>query len=261
MMKLRYYTSEALEHLRQTIIDRLDWYYAPTGPLSSNGPLGGMRESQLVAPMLSDQLILDTKQPSKTDVDNALLVYSALSELTPHQASIERMWVYLCHSDCPRYVATRWLNRRPDKEEDAVREVQNHFFAVGNRALIRDNGLSRLWWLGKIAHDVAHKNPREFLTILLHRQDVRSALIERPAVSMNRRVLRGIYLVMREHWTDRGSDSPLFEREAFRSWMVALNRRGGVVLLDALAEQPLHRLLREEADQALTRLRPDPQSD
>lgn len=261
MTKLLYYTSETLEHLRQTIINRLDWYYAPTGPLSSSAPLGGMRESQLAAPMLADKLILDIKQPSKKDVDNALLVYDALSGLTSHQASIERMWVYLCHSDCPRYVTTRWLNRRPEKDEDAVREVRNHFFAVGNRALIRDNGVSRLWWLGKIAHDVAPENPHEFLTILLHRQDVRSALIERPSVSMNRRVLHGIYLVMREHWADSGADSPLFEREAFRSWMVALNRRGGVVLLDALTEQTLHRLLREEADQALTRLRPDPQSD
>ena len=251
MTKLHYYTSETLENLRRTIIKRLDWYYAPTGPLSSNASLGGMRESQLAAPMLADKLISDTKQPSKTDVDNALLVYNALSGLTSHQASIERMWVYLCHSDCPQYVATRWLNRRPDKDEDAVREVRNHFFAVGNRALIRDNGVSRLWWLGKIAHDVASENPHEFLTILLHRQDVRSALIERPSVSMNRRVLRGIYLVMQEQWTDSGTDSPLFEREAFRSWMVALNRRGGVVLLDALSEQPLHRLLHEEADQAL----------
>ena len=251
MTKLRYYTSETLEHLRQTIISRLDWYYAPTGPLPSSASLGSMRESQLAEPMLADKLILDTKQPSKTDVDNALLVYDALSGLTSHQASIERMWVYLCHSDCPRYVATRWINRRPEKDEDAVREVRNHFFAVGNRALIRDNGVSRLWWLGKIAHDVAPDNPHEFLTILLHRQDVRSALIERPSVSMNRRVLRGIYLVMREHWAGSGADSPLFEREAFRSWMVALNRRGGVILLDALAEQPLHRLLREEAEWAL----------
>jgi hypothetical protein len=180
-----------------------------------------------------------------TDVDNALLVYESLSELTPHQASIERMWVYLCHCDCPQYVASRWLDRRPEKNEDAVREVRNHFFAVGNRALIRDNGVSRLWWLGKIAHDVDPENPREFLAILLHRQDVRSALIERPSVSMNRRVLRGIYDVMREHWADGGA---LFERETFRSWMVALNRRGGVTLLDALPEEKLGRLLREEAE-------------
>ena len=248
MTRLRYYTSKALEELRRTIADHLDWYYAPDGPTPVFISSTEVRESRLAAPALAGRLVMDTKQPPRTDVDNALLVYESLSELTPHQASIERMWVYLCHCDCQQYVASRWLSQRPEKDEDAVREVRNHFFAVGNRALIRDNGVSRLWWLGKIAHDVDPDNPREFLTILLHRQDVRSALIERPTVSMNRRVLRGIYDVMREQWADGGA---LFAREAFRSWMVALNRRGGVTLLDALPEKALGRLLREEAERVL----------
>lgn len=247
MTRLRYYTTDALEMLRRTVADRLDWYYAPVGelPLPS---LGGFRESKVEAPVLADRLAMDATRPSATDVDNALLVYGALSALSPHQASIERMWVYLCHCDCPQYVAARWLNRRPNKEEDAVREVRNHFFAVGNRALVRDNGVSRLWWLGRLAHDVAPDEPQEFLTILLHRQDVRSALIERPSVSRNRGLLRGIYAVMREHWADGGA---LFERDAFRRWMAALDRRGGVVLLDALPGEALWMLLREEADRAV----------
>lgn len=247
MTRLRYYTSEALENLRSTIAERLDWYYAPEGPPPSVG-LGGVRESRLAAPYLAERLKMDAKRPSKTDVDNALIVYDALSELTPHQASIERMWTYLCHSDCPQYAAARWLEPRPEEDESAVRKVRNHFFARGDRALIRDNAVSRLWWLGKIAHDADPDNPREFLTILLHRQDVRSALIERPAVSMNQRVLRGIYAVMQEHWSDGGA---LFERTPFRSWMTALNRRGGVILLDALPKKQLLALLREEADRAL----------
>lgn len=248
MMQLRYYTTEALETLRGTIANRLDWYYEPNCelPLPS---LGGFRESKVEAPMLASRLVMDETRPHATDVDNALLVYDSMSDLTPHQASIERMWSYLCHCDCPQYVAARWLNRRPDSEEDAVRRVRNHFFAVGNRALIRDNGVSRLWWLGKIAHDVDPDDPRGFLTILLHRQDVRSALIERPSVSRNLLVLREIYAVMREHWTDGGA---LFEREIFRKWMTSLDRRGGVVLLDSLAGvDSLGPLLREEADHAV----------
>ena len=65
---------------------------------------------------------------------------------------------------------------------------------------------------------------------------------------MNVRVLKGIYSVMLEHWNNGGE---LFQREQFRSWMVALNRRGGVVLLDALPEEALSRLLREEAERAM----------
>ena len=248
MTQLLYYTSETLEYLRSTVIERLDWYFAPEGPCPALVRPSGTRDTRLLAPALAGRLAIDAKNPSKSDVDNAISVFNALSGLTSHQASIERMWTWVCHCDCPAYVARRWLADRPKKEEDAVRKVENHFFAVGNRALIRDNGVSRLWWLGKIAHDVSPDDPREFLEILLHRQDVRSALIERPSVSMNRRVLHGIFSVMREQWANGGK---LFKREAFRSWMVALNRRGGVVLLDALPEQELERLLREEADNAL----------
>ena len=249
MSQLRYYTVAALEELRQTIHQHLDWYYAPTGELPNFVLPPGVRDSQLTAPALAGRLKTDPHSAPSTDVDNALAVYESLPALTVHQASIERMWAHLCHCDCPQYVAERWLNRRPEKEEDAVREVRNHFFAIGNRALIRDNGVSRLWWLGKIASEVDKENPRQFLTILLHRQDVRSALIERPSVSMNRKVLRSIYTIMKEHWSGGGA---LFERETFRSWMVALNRRGGVVLLDALPNDTLGSLLSEEAESAIT---------
>ncbi len=202
-------------------------------------------------PVLADRLTMDGAVPSDTDPENAAVVYGALSELTPHQASMERVWAWLCHCDCPQYVAWRWLGDRPDEPDIALRKVTNHFFARGNRAVIRDNGVSRLWWLGRIAHDVDPNEPGRFLELLLHRQDVRSALIERPAVSMNRRVLKVIYETMRDHALEGPEDSKLFKREAFRSWMVALNRRGGVVLLDALPDNALARLVREEAERAV----------
>ncbi len=191
------------------------------------------------------------------DAENAMLIWKALTKLTPQQAADERLWVYLCHEQCAQYVKRRWLGKRPKKDEDAVREVRNHFFVNGNRGLIRDNGVSRLWWLGFIAHNVDDEQPRRFLDILLHRQDVRSALIERPSVSMNVHVLRGVYAVMREHWNEgegkplEDSKPSLFQREIFRDWMIGLNRRGGVVLLDALPEKDLGALLRQEAERAI----------
>lgn len=248
MTQLCYYTTDALEELRSKVVNNLDWYYAPKDAPPQLDTLNENRATTVSSPNLGTKLVVDAQRPHTTDVVNALAVYQALSGLTAHQAAIERMWAFLCHCDCPKYVTSRWLSSRPREHEDAVREVHNHFFAKGNRALIRDNGVSRLWWLGKIAHDVDPEDPRKFLTILLHRQDVRSALIERPSISMNRRVLRAIYEVMKNHWENGGA---LFERQKFRSWMVALNRRGGVVLLDSLSDDLLANLLREEADRIL----------
>ncbi len=49
-------------------------------------------------------------------------------------------------------------------------------------------------------------------------------------------------------WVD---DVRLFKRETFRNWMIRLNRRGGVALLDALPEPALLDLVQKEAGKAL----------
>ena len=116
MTNLRYYTTEVVEDLRTRIAEHLDWYYLPQGRPPSAASVGGLRESTLTAPALAEQLVTDTGRPSSTDVENALIVYEYLSRLTPHQASIERMWVYLCHCDCSQYVTARWLSPNPPKE-------------------------------------------------------------------------------------------------------------------------------------------------
>lgn len=249
MPQLKYYTVQAVKDLWDNVPKQLDTYYGSSDLYFGKPIEGNTRKSSLQVPTFS-HLQVSAADPSSTDSDNALIVYQELKELTLHQASDGRFWVYLCHHVYPQYVSGRWLKKRHKDNHVAIQSVRNHFFVQGNRALIRDNGLSRLWWLGKIASDVAPESPGEFLKILLHRQDVRSALIERPSVSMNIRVLKVIYEVMREHWYD---ESKLFERENFRSWMRALNRRGGICLLDALPNDMLGNLVREEAEATLAK--------
>ena len=249
MPQLRYYTVQAVKDLWDSVPKQLDTYYEPSDLYLGEPIEEKTRKSNLKVPTFS-HLKISVSDPSGTDSDNAIIVYQDLKELTLHQASDGRLWVYLCHHVYPQYVRGRWLRKRHQDNHVAIQSVRNHFFVQGNRALIRDNGVSRLWWLGKIASDVAPESPEEFLEILLHRQDVRSALIERPSVSMNIRVLTAIYRVMREHWLD---GSKLFEREKFRSWMRKLNRRGGICLLDALPDDMLDSLVREEAEATLAK--------
>ena len=247
MTRLKYYTTSAVTRLRDSVEARLDWYYDPraivANPLVTSPET--VRQSRIDLPKLDGGLILPDGAPGAADQESALKLYDSLRTLTPQQASDERLWVHLCHAECPEYVTKRWLLPRPEDDKHAAQKVRTHFFARDNRGLIRDNGLSRLWWLGFIAHEVEPGDPHAFLGRLLHRQDVRSALIERPSVSMNRRVLRAINAVMRTYWEE---DSRLFERDCFRSWMIGLNRRGGVVLLDALHDESLDDLLESEAN-------------
>ena len=248
MSKLKYYTLESVENLRQKIQSHLEWYYEKEDIVPNLSPLGGIRESRLELPQFNLKLVVDSSKPSSNDPENALVVYEALNSLTPHQASLECLWVYLSHCVCDDYVRKRWLARRPSDDAKAVKKIENHFFAKGSRALIRDNGVSRLWWLGKTAHEIASKDTGQCLQVLLYRQDVRSALLERPSISMNTRVLRGIYKILLKDWQ---AEQELFVRATFRDWMKALNRRGGVILLDSLPDRELEELLRLEAEKAL----------
>lgn len=245
-MKVRYFTEISVERLRSEAQNHLDTYYSGED-LAKLASMDAVRDSRVDMIYFADRLTY-TEPVSDTDVENALCVFDALKSLTPQQAADERLWVYLCHTDCADYVRWRWLGDRPVSDDEALSRVLNHFFARDNRALIRDNGISRLWWLGHIAHRIDSENPRQFLEVVLHRQDVRSALLERPSVAMNERVLRSIYEVMLEHWQ---SGRELFQRETFRRWMVGLNRRGGVILLDALDSSQLDELVRDEASVAL----------
>lgn len=249
---IRYLTGKAVEGLRQKIGEHLEWYYDPGNVESPIRLLQEeWRETRIEIESLAERLKIEGTKPSDNDAENALIMYEALSVLTPWQAIDERFWVWLTHFECAEYIAKRWLGSRPKDSKKAIKQVENHFFARDSRAMIRDNGVSRLWWLGYIAHKVYSDEPNLFLEIVLHRQDVRSALIERPSVSMNTEVLTGIFDVMREHWQDGGQQAPLFKREVFRAWMVSLNRRGGLVLMDALQKKPLMKLLRDEAEIAL----------
>ena len=250
MKQLHYFTLEAVEGLRRDVEERLDWYYDPNVGFPWSPLPSSLRDARIAIEPLADRLV---REGSRSDPENALLVHDTLPDLTPHQASDERFWVYLTHFECASYVAHRWLGERPDDLERATRRARNHFFARDARGLIRDCGISRLWWLGRIARVTHPDDPLLFLQIVLHRQDVRSALIERPSVSLNPRALQEIFGIMRRHWESHGQEekAPIFQREVFRAWMRGLNRHGGVVALDALPPKELRKILDGEAEQAI----------
>ena len=249
MNVVRYYSEEAVDELLGKIGDQKESYLGRTTSFSSLRASNPVRVTNIPSGRLTNVLKTKGRRPERHDGSNALVVYRALTKLTPHQASDRRLWTYLCHNDCSTYVATRWLGGSSTSTRDVTQDIYNHFFVHGNRGLVRDNGVSRLWWLGYIAHHVDPGEPERFLDVLLFRQDPRSALIERPSVSRNYRVLKAIYRVMKKDFDTK--ERCLFVRETFRNWMKGLNRQGGVVLLDALPDSRLDRLVKREAERAL----------
>ena len=259
MATLRYYSRMAVAALSRRAKANLVWYAKPLPPAPETPDVDlTVLDSQIEFDpgTLAAALKIGQGTTENSDPSCSVKVYRALSQLRPLQAADGRLWAYLCHQEVPDYVAQRWpLNAAEGggtQEEREVRHVLNHYFVSDSRSLIRSNALSRLWWMGYIADQVDSRDPWTFLEILTGRgrTDLRSEILERPSMSMNIHVLSGIYQVLRAEWDAHGGTDAgrLFQRSVYRAWLQGINRRGGVVLLDALSESALRDLLVEEAD-------------
>ena len=156
------------------------------------------------------QTLVDSECNTKSDASDSLAVYAMLNHLTPQQASDERLWVGLTHFDMYEYVRKRWRSAfREGTPKDAMaRYVRDHWFVAGARGFYRDNGVSRLWWMGKILTNIARETdlaPSTVGQLLLRRADVRANLIERSSTASNIPVASEIVLTL-EHFVETEKD-------------------------------------------------------
>ena len=189
---------------------------------------------------LVDKIKMPTENENY-DVFNSILVYNSI-RLNPRQACYGGIWVYLSHVDLKDYACARWVideNISADKKELLIK---SHYFVMGQRGLIRDNAIARLWWMGRIASRSRKfkSDPEKALTILLYQSDVRANVLERN-LGMNPDIFDAIVSRLERDYSEaqKGSKKTIFERSKFRHLMKSLNRIGGYRMLDALAFEQL----------------------
>lgn len=235
-----YIRENQLRKLKSAVEDNLDAYLsgAPDWPAFFEGD-NILRVSSI--PMAEDLTArIRMPQDGKTmDAENCVIVYESLKDLTLQQATDERVWARLAHFDLWDYVQRRWP-LDPNKREQAARSVRAHYFVSGVRGFFRDNGVSRLWWMGWIASRCPHFSIERTLEILLHQSDVRANLLERSSFGMSAEIFSAVMKRLGESYED---DKSLFERRRFREFMKRLNRRGGKVALNALESKQLDDLI------------------
>ena len=236
MRNIKYFTSDKVRELTEHVNQNLEWYYSrePDDNLEETFQPVDVRNSNLLVEPLRSKLIFGSSlTTSESDAKNAYTVFGAMKNLSPHQATDERLWVYLSHTECKTYATNRWLSDKKPADGRKIKKEISHFFVPSKsrtRNIFRSNAVSRLWWLGYLAHQVAPDDPKQFLEIILYRQDVANQILTR-STTANRLILTSIYEVLKEDW---GKDRKLLQRIEFRNWMSKINIYGGVILLDAL---------------------------
>lgn len=237
-MKANFFKSQKVRDLTKQIAENLDFYRNGNFDLIANDP-----ENFFVTELEIDEeklALIDCEKNNQKEVENCVLMYESMGEISNYLARDERLWTYLTHTTLLKYTRSRWPI--PEDDEKAIKHIRNHFFCIGARGIERDNAASRLWWMASLCNRASGISFRESLTCLLLQSDVRANIVERPTTSQNINIFSAILKKLNESYK---TDKKLFERETFRSVMKWLNLFGGVKLLGALPESRIANILDE----------------
>jgi hypothetical protein len=196
------------------------------------------------------ELLLPTgiSQDLNNDSENCSRILDSLPNLTPANATDERLWVTLAFGHYSDYLKERWQFRN-SQEDKLSKHVLNHWFANGVRGRMRDNGISRLWWMGYIAKKVPGMSMQQVYEVLYANSDYRSTLLERNSSANSLNVLTAVLKVSQAAFE---SGVP-YNRKAWRDFMKEVNFVGGRRNLAAMTQDSLVQLLTPVYEKAYKR--------
>ena len=161
-MSINYLSQNSLDALKRTLQANIK-HYEEDADFSKvfKEQLGSFMESQIsYSGGLSETIITPDNKNDLKDGENSKIVYEALRYLTLQQATDERIWAYMTHVELPDYVRARWPIDKAKVDSGKYTYIVSHYFVRGNRGLVRDNAISRLWWMGYIANRCTDKSLR-----------------------------------------------------------------------------------------------------
>jgi hypothetical protein len=174
----------------------------------------------------------------ESDKKNVSIVYEALKPLGAAHATDERLWATLAIKYLSDYTLARWpLPKDPDK---VASHVSLHWMCKsGVRSRARDNSVSRLWWMGRLVHQLDGWQTDQVVEILFNNSDYRANIVERSSSVSAANVVGAILAI-----TDQGFKlGKKFDRSCFRQFMKEVNYHAGRTNLAALSEVQLIHLL------------------
>jgi len=241
-MKLKYFKAGFVDSLQADIAKNLDYYQQNDEWVEKYA--AGKNCSLETNFSLPDnfELLPPTDNGELRDVENVKLLYPALKELSPVQASDPRFWTYLTHITFWSYMRQRWtVEEKTDDQK--VNYILSHYFlkSGSSRSLIR-NGIGNLWWYGYLTYDKNRTNPYELTEILLKKLDIARNILERN-LGRNRAILQSFleFLVENPQITESGNEG----RNLIRILVRQLNCHGGVCVLDTLNAIEIKSVLKE----------------
>lgn len=214
--------TESIQKLKKSVLAKPSLLEMSFDDLCDELHLSLVTTNYKVNPEIALVLPKGATQELNGDAENCKLILQFLPDLTPAQATDERLWVTLCFSEFKNYANERWPFRSAD-EAKLQSHISNHWFANGVRGRMRDNAISRLWWMGYMAKNIPEFSLEKVFDILFFNSDYRSSLLERNSTANAINVTTAILKITDEAYT---SGIP-FKRDSFRSFMSKVDTLGG----------------------------------
>lgn len=128
------------------------------------------------------------------DLTSAIAIYEAYENLTPMQASDERLWTYLSHVDLFGYLQDRWDGELTSKY------VLDHWFIRSTKQsnLLSDN-LSGMWWAVYLSVDEKRSDKFELTKILFRQRDFAFRTLGTYKLGRHKKAVKGILEFIQEN--------------------------------------------------------------
>ena len=176
---------------------------------------------------------------AESDRKNSLRMLEVLPELTGLLATDQRLWVTLAFNQFRDYMQARHFSVGNESSKKA-KNYTIKYFINSSRNLVRDHGISRLWWMGHFARQLDADNPERVLAVFLKTVDNASQFWGRPSISASQNLARAIYdVLVGENYADART------KDAFSAFMIDIDKIAGRRILAYLEPEELHPEIRK----------------
>ena len=240
-MYLKYFSDNELTDLKYQFGKNIDYYKADDNSffLERFEKNGQLYEFDKKFPDF--QLNCNNLNPKLTDCDNIKIMYDNLKELTPSEATQEKLWSALSHTVFWKYIKYRKASNFTDNQTQIIKN--NYFFNRGIKRSLFIHPLSRLWWAGYYTYDEKNtSSPFHFTDFLFKNSESFASaiiLISSNNFISNKKIALGI-LTGIEHAVQEGIQ---VDKNQDRYRLVYpfkyLNKIGSVYLLDCLSREEI----------------------
>lgn len=178
-------------------------------------------------------LDMSSDRPETTDYNNVKLLYSHLKSLPNTQATDERLWSGIAHSNFYDFMLYRC---KLDEEKIRTESILgNYFFKYGNKRSLILHSLARLWWVGRLLYDENKNDPFYALNYLKTDFGTKVLSLFSSNFTNNPAIARAILISAYEI----EQDGEKISRDKYLELIRYVNLLGGIIVLDYLSEEEL----------------------